>query len=160
MSQGNICPWEQNNIKWDEISPSLCICLSVCLSVYFPMVLSLCLFLFVSASVSVCISVCLCLSVSLSLCLSVFASVCLYVCLCLSVSVSVSLFLSLTCVCPWVEQYILYMVCFDNHIYLHYLIYSSNKIWFNKPVQDIFREYETKGPVTLLCSTAELSLVH
>ena len=71
---------------WCSISFTFCLCLSLCISL------------------SVCLSVsfCLCLSLSVSVCLTVFLSFFLYVSLCLFLSLSVSLSLSFSaclCVC-------------------------------------------------------------
>ena len=64
-----------------------CVCVSVCLSLYF----ALCLSVFCSVSVcvllSVCLSVCLCLSVCVCLPVCLSVSVCLSVCVLLSVCV-------------------------------------------------------------------------
>jgi len=76
------------------------VCVSVCLSVSLALSVSVCLCVSVSVCLSVCQSVCLsvcqsvCLSVSVSVCLSFSVSVCLSVsvsvCLCVSVSVCLS----------------------------------------------------------------------
>uniref|UniRef100_A0A8C7FMW8 Uncharacterized protein n=1 Tax=Oncorhynchus kisutch TaxID=8019 RepID=A0A8C7FMW8_ONCKI len=94
-------------------SPPVCLCVSLCVSVYLcvslciSVCLCLCVSLFVSVClcVSLCVSVCLCLSlcVSVCLCVSLFVSVCLCVSLSVSVSVCplcvcVSLFVSV-CLC-------------------------------------------------------------
>ena len=102
------------------VIPSLCFVMSLSVGlwghVYIPslsvrMSVSLCLFLSLFLSISpppsVCLSVCLCLSVSLSLCVSVCLSLCLSVSVCLSLShcvcvcvcLSPPLSLARACVC-------------------------------------------------------------
>ena len=65
-------------------SLSVCLPVSLCLSVRLSVCLSASVFVFIS------VSVCLSLSVSLCLCLSLSLCLCLSVCLCLSFSVSLS----------------------------------------------------------------------
>ena len=81
-----------------------CLASSVCVS--------LCLCLSLSVSLSVCVSLCLCLSlsvslsvcVSLSLCLCLSLSVCVSLCLCLSLSMSLSLSVYLSNPLPACER--------------------------------------------------------
>ena len=85
---------------------SVCVCLSVCLSVY--AFVSICLSLYVCVSVClstyVCVSVCPCMSVCLSVCLSVYVCPCMSVCLSVCLSVSVCPCMS---VCLYMSVYVL-----------------------------------------------------
>ena len=96
------------NKYMQQMSQSVCLCLSFCLSVCIylslsvsfclSVSLSVCMYVCVYLSLSVCLILSFCLSVYICLCLSVFVflSVCLSVCLCLSfcMSVSVCMFVS------------------------------------------------------------------
>lgn len=106
--QRNDKRWERQEIPEEhrvkELKPcwnlnSVCICLSVLLSVY--------VCLSVSVRMYACLCVCLFVSVSGSVCLSVWVSVCLLVCvcpyLCLSLGVcGICIYLDVcVCVCVW-----------------------------------------------------------
>ena len=90
------------------LSVCLCLCFSVCLCRCFSVSVSVCLFLSLSLSLSLCLCLSVCLSVppslslSLSLSVSIYLSVCLSlpVCLRLSVCLSVSLCLYLSLPLP------------------------------------------------------------
>ena len=81
------CGDVSETVKFTSITPSLSICLSICLclSVYLFACLSVVLYFGLSICLSVRLSVCLSICLRLSVCLSVCLSVLLSACVCLSV---------------------------------------------------------------------------